>query len=167
MKVQYRVHKSVPLDHILSQIIQSTSSHPIYLRTISILSSHLCLVLPSGLIPSGFPHACYHLTFLDSVTFLASPLSVLCFLCMICTKWKYVGLLCLSVHLHISTQELLSRYLWNSVCKLCHCRLHQIRLFHFNTIDNNNMANMWDGSNTSNFCWSKFCRSLFLHMSHL
>jgi hypothetical protein len=35
--------------------IQSTPSHPICLRSILILSTHLRLDLPSGLFPSGFP----------------------------------------------------------------------------------------------------------------
>jgi hypothetical protein len=35
--------------------IQSTTFHPIALRSIQISSSHLCLGLPSGLFPSGFP----------------------------------------------------------------------------------------------------------------
>jgi hypothetical protein len=35
--------------------IQSITPHPTYWRFILILSSHLCLGLPSSLIPSGFP----------------------------------------------------------------------------------------------------------------
>jgi hypothetical protein len=35
--------------------IQSTHPHPTFWRSILILSSHLCLGLPSGLLPSGFP----------------------------------------------------------------------------------------------------------------
>jgi len=35
--------------------IQSTHPHPTSRRSILILSSHLCLGLPSGLLPSGFP----------------------------------------------------------------------------------------------------------------
>ena len=35
--------------------IQSISPHPTSWRSILILSSHLCLGLPSGLLPSGFP----------------------------------------------------------------------------------------------------------------
>jgi hypothetical protein len=111
LKVHYHLHNSMLLDLILSQINPVHIVTLYYLRAISILSFHLCLLLPSGLIPSGFPHACYHLISLDSVAFLASPLSVFCFLCMMCTRWKYVGLSCLSVHLHISTQELLSAFL--------------------------------------------------------
>jgi hypothetical protein len=36
--------------------IQSILSRPISLRYILILSTHLCLVLPNGLFPSGFPN---------------------------------------------------------------------------------------------------------------
>jgi hypothetical protein len=43
--------------------IQSISSHPIYLRSILILSTHLLLGLPSGLFPSRFPTKILH-TFL-------------------------------------------------------------------------------------------------------
>jgi hypothetical protein len=48
--------------------IQSTPSHPISLRSILILSFHLCLRLSNGVFPTGFPkilgtshnfHACY------------------------------------------------------------------------------------------------------------
>ena len=35
--------------------IQSTCTHPTSWRSILILSTHLCLGLPSGLLPSGFP----------------------------------------------------------------------------------------------------------------
>ena len=35
--------------------IQSIPPHPTFWRTLLILSSHLCLGLPSGLFPSGFP----------------------------------------------------------------------------------------------------------------
>ena len=36
--------------------IQSIYSHPTSWRSILILSTHLCLGLPSGLLPSGFPN---------------------------------------------------------------------------------------------------------------
>jgi hypothetical protein len=38
-----------------SEPYQTNSHHPIFLRSISILSTHLHLGLPSGLFPSGFP----------------------------------------------------------------------------------------------------------------
>jgi hypothetical protein len=51
-KVHYRVHKSPPLVPI-SQI-DPVHTTPSYL-SIFILSTHLCLGLPSGLFPSGLP----------------------------------------------------------------------------------------------------------------
>jgi hypothetical protein len=53
-KVRHRVHKSPTLVPILSQI-DPTRSHPISLRSILILSTHLRLGLSSCLLPSGFP----------------------------------------------------------------------------------------------------------------
>ena len=68
--VYYHIHKSPPPVHILSQINPVQSPHPTSWRSISILSSHLLLGLPSGLFPSRFshqkpvctsplPHTCY------------------------------------------------------------------------------------------------------------
>jgi hypothetical protein len=54
LKFHYRVHKTPPLVPILSQI-NSIHTIPCYLRSILIWSTHLCLGLPSGLFPSGFP----------------------------------------------------------------------------------------------------------------
>jgi hypothetical protein len=51
-KVHHRVHKSPPLAPILRQI---DPVHPVSLRSILILSTHLRLRLPSGLFPSGLP----------------------------------------------------------------------------------------------------------------
>jgi hypothetical protein len=52
MKVHYLTHKRPPTVPILSQLdpVHTPTSH------FSILSSHLCLGLPSGLFPSGYPH---------------------------------------------------------------------------------------------------------------
>jgi hypothetical protein len=53
-KVQYRVHKSLPLASILSHINQ-IHTIPFYLTPILILSTHLHLGRLSGLFYSGFP----------------------------------------------------------------------------------------------------------------
>jgi hypothetical protein len=58
-KVQYRVHKSPQLVPILSQI-NPFHTYPSYLGSILILSTHLRLVLPSGLIPFWLSHQ-YHI----------------------------------------------------------------------------------------------------------
>jgi hypothetical protein len=56
-KVHYRVHKSPPLAPILSHInpVHTIPPYPIALTSILLLSTHLRLDLPSGLLPSGFP----------------------------------------------------------------------------------------------------------------
>jgi hypothetical protein len=53
-KVHYRVHNTPPLVPTLSQI-NPVDTNRSYLRSILILSSHLCLSIPSGPFPSGSP----------------------------------------------------------------------------------------------------------------
>jgi hypothetical protein len=56
--------------------IQSIQPHPVTLRSILILSSHLHLGLPRGLLPYGFPTKilCAHLFFSMHATFPAHPI---------------------------------------------------------------------------------------------
>ena len=54
-KVYYHIYKCPPPVPTLSQINPVHAPHPTSWRYILILSSHLCLGLPSGLFPSGFP----------------------------------------------------------------------------------------------------------------
>jgi hypothetical protein len=54
--VHYRVHKSLPLVPMLSQT-ESIPLHPIFLKTILILSSHLRLGLRSGFPSKSYTHS--------------------------------------------------------------------------------------------------------------
>ena len=54
-KVHNRVYKCPPSVPVLSQINSVHAPHPTSWRYILILSSHLFLGLPNGLLPSGFP----------------------------------------------------------------------------------------------------------------
>jgi hypothetical protein len=52
-KVHYHVHKNTPQVSIISQI-NPVHTTPFHLRSILLLSTHLCLDLPSSLFLSGF-----------------------------------------------------------------------------------------------------------------
>jgi len=69
LKVHYHTHKPPPPVPILGQ------PNPVHIptswRSILILSTHLCLVLPSGLFPSGFPTK-------NLYTPLSSPIRATC-----------------------------------------------------------------------------------------
>ena len=54
-KVHYRTHNRTPPSISWAIPMQSTCPHPTSCRSILILSTHLRLGLPSGLLPSGFP----------------------------------------------------------------------------------------------------------------
>jgi hypothetical protein len=86
LKVHYRVHKNSSPVPIRRQINLAHTTHPISLRSILILSTHLHLDLRSGLILSNFPtniiylflptfiySSCFtHLTLLDLTVVIMS-----------------------------------------------------------------------------------------------
>jgi hypothetical protein len=70
LRVHHCVHKCPPLVPILSQT-DPVHTTPSYIRSILILSTHLCFGLASGLLPSGFPTNILY-------AFLFSPIHATC-----------------------------------------------------------------------------------------
>ena len=76
-KVHYRIHNSLPPVPILGQADPAHAfPHPTSLRSIVILSFHLRLGLPSGLLPSGFPTKTQYATIPPPYALHALPISV-------------------------------------------------------------------------------------------
>jgi len=67
LKIHYRIHKRQPPVPILSQINPSHAPQHTSRISISILSSHLRLGLPSVLFPSGFPTKTLYTTILSPI----------------------------------------------------------------------------------------------------
>ena len=65
-KVHYHIHNNPPPVPILSQLDPVHTTHPTS-PSILILSLHLCLGLPSGLLPSGFPPKTLHAYLLSTI----------------------------------------------------------------------------------------------------
>jgi len=66
-KVHYRIHKCPPPVPILSQLDPVHTPHHTSWRSTLILSSHLRLGLPRGLLPSGFPTKTLYVSLLSSI----------------------------------------------------------------------------------------------------
>ena len=76
-KDHYHSHKCLPPVPILSQLDPVHSPHPTSWRFIFIWYSHLCLGLPSGLFPSGFPTKTLYMHLLPPYVPHALPISFL------------------------------------------------------------------------------------------
>ena len=66
-KVHYRIHNNPPHVPIISQTDPGQCSQTNYQRSILILFSHLCLHLPSDLLPSGFPTKIVYIPLLSPI----------------------------------------------------------------------------------------------------
>ena len=123
-KVHYIIDNSLPSVPILSQIDPIHAPHPISLRSILILSYHLRLSLPSGLLSSGPPpKPCMHLS---SAPYLLHVLPISVFL--VWSPEKY------SVR---SAEHRAPRYV------VCH--LFPLRPKYRQNVANDNSINPWKG----------------------
>jgi len=86
-KVHYRIHKCLPPVPILSQLDPIHIPHPTSWRSILILSSHLSLCIPSGLLLSGFLSKTLYI-------FLFSPLCTTCLTHLILLNFITQTILC-------------------------------------------------------------------------
>jgi hypothetical protein len=70
-KIHCSSHRSILLDHIARRLIQIHNLIPYFLRSFLILSSHISLIILSGLFPSGFPDIVMN-------SFLSFPICATC-----------------------------------------------------------------------------------------
>ena len=118
-KVHYHIHKSPLLVPFLSQLNSvHTSPYPTSWRSISILSSHLCLGLPSGLLPSGFPTKTLYMLLLSPIHVTCSAHLILNFVTCTVLGEEYrslSSLLCSFLHFLVTSSLLGPNILLNTL----------------------------------------------------
>jgi hypothetical protein len=98
--------------------IQFIPSHPIYLRSILTLFTHLRYGLPSGLFPSCFPTSILYAFLFSPFVLHALPMFLACFPYFEKNNSRFIKshAVCVSVNPSLSTFECLNQSLWNFVC---------------------------------------------------
>jgi hypothetical protein len=120
LKIQYCVHNSNHWTLSWARSIQSIQPHPIPLRSISILSTHQRLGIPSGLFPPGFPTNILYASLFSPFVFHALPISSPWLDHSNYTWWRVQVIKLLIIKFSLTSLQFIS--LW-STCSLQHLLL--------------------------------------------
>jgi len=86
LKLCHHSHKNPPLHLPRSNSTQSALAHPVSLRSILMLFSHICMGLPSSLLSSGMTNFCTYSLFLYKQKLLSSLINI----CKMFLEWVEV-----------------------------------------------------------------------------
>jgi len=86
LKLYHQSHKNPPLHLPRSNSTQSALKHPVFLRSILMLFSHICMGLPSGLLSSCMKNFCTYFLFLCKQKLLSSLINI----CKMFLEWVEV-----------------------------------------------------------------------------